>query len=354
MNSTPYYTLPKKVQELRNKWGRIVLSIGQDLRDMGIHPPARIVVGFSGGADSTALAVMLHCLGFELILAHLDHSLRAESVAEAEHARRVASSLGVPCHVQTLDIADLAKEAGHGVEQAGRNARYALFDKVRQRHNAPWLATGHHLDDLCEDVLLRLVRGTGWPALGGMTAVDSARCLVRPLLSLRHGQLMDFLQAHGISWMEDASNAEPHGRRNRMRHHVMPLLLAENPNLPQAVLELNHMACQDDEYWQNLLAPYLAHVQALELPRKGLVISRQQLDNLDKAVLSRLLVQLIRQCPKGQARASTVRRIVEVIQKKHLKHGHPNVHSFQLPGNNLLLLTKDELTVLFGQNTMHE
>lgn len=121
--------------------------------------------GLFGGADSTALAVILRCLGVSLVLAHLDHRLRPESGEEAESARRFAERLGVPCMVRRVDVEALARSEGIGLEDAGRRARYAFFDSALLSERAEWVVTGHHLDDLSEDVLMRLVRGSGWPDL---------------------------------------------------------------------------------------------------------------------------------------------------------------------------------------------
>lgn len=128
---------------------------------------------FRAAAGSTALAVILRCLGVSLVLAHLDHRLRPESGEEAESARRFAERLGVPCMVRRVDVEALARSEGIGLEDAGRRARYAFFDSALLSERAEWVVTGHHLDDLSEDVLMRLVRGSGWPGLGGMKAVGS-------------------------------------------------------------------------------------------------------------------------------------------------------------------------------------
>lgn len=143
--------------------------------------------GLFGGADSTALAVILRCLGVSLVLAHLDHRLRPESGEEAESARRFAERLGVPCMVRRMDVEALARSEGIGLEDAGRRARYAFFDSALLSERAEWVVTGHHLDDLSEDVLMRLVRGSGWPGLGGMKAVEPAGVSCALCLG-RHGR----------------------------------------------------------------------------------------------------------------------------------------------------------------------
>ncbi|MEG2005340.1 MAG: tRNA lysidine(34) synthetase TilS, partial [Bilophila sp.] len=183
--SVPSPALPRTLQELPSAGARLCLDVRRflltQLRQERGEAIGETIVGFSGGADSTALALVLRCLGVPVCLAHLDHGLRSESAAEARAATVFAARLGVACHVRRVEVAKLAQAGGMGLEEAGRQARYAFLEEVRQKRNAPWIATGHHLDDLSEDVLLRLTRGTGWPGLGGMEALDSGRHLVRPL-----------------------------------------------------------------------------------------------------------------------------------------------------------------------------
>ena len=186
---------PCRMQDLPPAGARLCMAVGRFLKEKCGVSPHHVIVAFSGGADSTALAVILRCLGVSLVLAHLDHRLRPESGEEAESARRFAERLGVPCMVRRVDVEALARSEGIGLEDAGRRARYAFFDSALLSERAEWVVTGHHLDDLSEDVLMRLVRGSGWPGLGGMKAVDPARRLLRPLLGTPRAELEAFLRS---------------------------------------------------------------------------------------------------------------------------------------------------------------
>lgn len=95
------------------------MAVGRFLKEKCGVSPHHVIVAFSGGADSTALAVILRCLGVSLVLAHLDHRLRPESGEEAESARRFAERLGVPCMVRRMDVEALARSEGIGLEDAG-------------------------------------------------------------------------------------------------------------------------------------------------------------------------------------------------------------------------------------------
>ena len=225
-------------------------------------PNLSLVVGVSGGADSLCLLLVLRWLaprlGLRLHAAVLDHGLRQESAGEARAVAALCRRLGVHCRVTRADVAALATREGCGLEDAGRRARYAFFESERQRTGADWICTAHQADDLCEDVLLRLVRGTGWPGLGGMAAVEGTRRILRPLLATERSDIDAFLADLGVRPVCDPSNADPAYRRNRLRHQVLPLLRAENPALGEAVRSLWELARCDADYW----TCQLVHAQA--------------------------------------------------------------------------------------------
>ncbi|THB69917.1 MAG: tRNA lysidine(34) synthetase TilS [Desulfovibrio sp.] len=257
----PSPALPLKLQDLPPRAAHLCLGVEAFFRELfssSEHPhlPQSAVLGFSGGADSTALAVMLCCLserlGLSLHVAHLDHGLRPESAREADQAKALCARLGLACVVERRDVAALAREHHLGIEEAGRRARYTFLETVRQETGADLCLTAHHLNDLAEDVLMRLVRGTGWPALGGMHALDLERCLLRPLLLTPREDIEQFLRDIGLDWTEDPSNLDMQFLRNRVRHTLLPLFVQENPNFLASISGLWRLAQLDSEYFLSL------------------------------------------------------------------------------------------------------
>lgn len=297
-------SLPHSLSELPSREAQFCLHVRRFLQSLLPDlQKASFIVAFSGGADSTTLALVLHCLGLPLTLAHLDHGLRPESGAEAADASRFAEALGVPFCLRKADVAASAAQSGMGLEEAGRQARYAFFEEVRREKGADWIAVGHHLDDLSEDVLMRLVRGAGWPGLGGMRAVDGKRRLIRPLLRFRKEELLRFVTATGVSWAEDASNREMDFRRNRIRNRVIPLLQEENPAFSRSVLTLWELAREDERFWESQLEPVLQQVCETE---EGMLLPRSAFVSLPRALRLRLFASLIRRMGTGQVRAETL------------------------------------------------
>lgn len=287
---------------------------------------ARIVVAFSGGADSTAL-LLLFCalrqkLGLALWAAHLDHALREESAAEAEAARTLCTKLGVPFFSRRVEVKALAQRWACGLEDAGRRARYAFLEECRAEVDAEWVLTAHHTGDLAEDMLMRLTRGAGWPGLGGMRAVvveaahgaGPARRILRPLLMQEKAALTSMLERLGVPWQEDASNQSRAWKRNRMRADVLPLLLAENPSFYESVRRLWRSAREDERWWAKLTDEVLAEFGRGD--EREIRIPSSALEELGRAGRLRAMGEAVRRMERGQCRADTLENMEAVWQSR--------------------------------------
>lgn len=268
--------LPQMLQELPPKAAHLCLAVERFIRkELNLTLEGQsVVVALSGGVDSTALLLILHYLapklGIRIEAAHLNHALRPEATTEASFARDLSGRLGIPFHTDTRPIAELASRSGKGIEETARTERYAFLQTVRTQCDAHWICTAHHADDLTEDVLMRLIRGTGWPALGGMAAVDTNRHLFRPLLVTKRNKLEWFLNALRLPHVHDASNDDLSYLRNRVRHTVVPLLKKENPAFTDAVANLWQLAQIDDAYWQTACGNALQQQNIMCSSRKSL------------------------------------------------------------------------------------
>jgi tRNA(Ile)-lysidine synthase len=227
------------------------------------------VVAVSGGADSTCLIDVLAAVVPDapnrLVVGHVDHQLRPDSAADAEHVRALAAGYGLRCHILTVDVPALARVEGRGIEEAARLGRYrALRDLSPEvSGGAPnTVFTGHTRDDSIETVLLHLLRGSGPAGLGGIAATEllspealgeafggigqlSLR-LARPLLGLGRADTVTYCLARGLSWCEDESNTDPQFLRNRVRSHLLPVLRTYNPAIDDALDRLAAIVRDED------------------------------------------------------------------------------------------------------------
>lgn len=190
---------------------------------------ARVLVALSGGADSTALLVALASIApereLELHAAHLNHRLRgADSDADAAFVAALCKRLRVPLVTARWGTRARMRHRGISGENGLRTLRREFLDGAATRVDAGCIATAHTADDQLETLLLRLMRGTGLRGLGGMR--PRAGHWIKPLLELTRAELEADLRGARQPWREDASNADPAFARNRVRHGVVPALLA--------------------------------------------------------------------------------------------------------------------------------
>ena len=198
------------------------------LREQDMTQPGdRVICAVSGGADSMALLWCMYLLkeklGITLEAAHFNHNLRgAESDRDEAFVVSFCKDHGIACHVGSGAVTAGEK----GLEAAARNARYAFLQSLPGK-----IATAHTADDNAETLIMHLLRGTGLKGLGGIAPVREN--LIRPMLTVTRQDVLEFLREEKIPWRNDSSNETDAFLRNRIRHHVMPLLKAENPSLAE-------------------------------------------------------------------------------------------------------------------------
>lgn len=189
-------------------------------------------------------------LGIQLAAAHFNHGLRgAESDGDEAFVRDFCNGYGIPLYCGSGVV-----QAGEkGLEAAAREARYAFFQTLPGK-----IATAHTADDNAETVLMHMVRGTGLKGLGAIAPVNGN--LIRPMLNVTREEVLAFLQEYHIRYVTDSSNETDAFLRNRIRHHVMPLLKQENPRLAE---NLSAMALRLRQDEQALRQPAETNVEAL-------------------------------------------------------------------------------------------
>ena len=183
-----------------------------------------MAVAVSGGVDSVVLLRRLHQLEVEVIALHVDHGLRKDSGADATFVAELADEIGVPFVCLQVTVAE-----GNRQHEA-RTARYAALAQAAQRHGCAAVATGHTATDQAETVLMHLIRGAGLRGLAGMDVrrpLSRRVDLVRPLLWATREEVEAEARRQGWTWHEEPTNATDAYQRNRIRHHILPLLRDE-------------------------------------------------------------------------------------------------------------------------------
>ncbi len=224
-----------------------------------------VVCAVSGGADSVALLFALYLLREKLNItleaAHFNHHLRGEeSDRDEAFVADLCDRYDIPLHRGGGEIVSGKK----GLEAAARDARYAFLRSLPGK-----IATAHTADDNAETVLMHLVRGTGLKGLGGITPIHGK--VIRPMLKVTRQDVESFLEEWCLSHIEDSSNETDAFLRNRIRHHVMPLLAAENPKIAENLSQMALRLRLDEEFLsQQINSTTLPSVESLKSMPKAL------------------------------------------------------------------------------------
>ena len=224
----------------------------------------KLIVGFSGGLDST---VLLHVLAShsllqdKLVAVHINHGISANSQSWQDHCEQICLQSGIHFIARSVEFARSAN-----IEEEARIARYGVFSSLLNADDCLILA--HHRDDQAETLLLQLFRGTGVDGLAAMLELNSfsSAILARPFLSVFRKQLEHYADEHELKWIEDESNQDIKYSRNFLRHEIMPLLMEKWPGVvgnitrtaahcQQAKVNLDELAIQDSP---ELVAPKIS------------------------------------------------------------------------------------------------
>ncbi len=312
-------------------------------------PPFSIIIALSGGADSLVLLHILSQLfrSEDLIIVHVNHQLRPSANDDAKFIQETAVSYQIPCHIKTVDIAQLAAEQNLTIEEAGRMARYQFFAEVAEKTGAKLVATGHHADDQAETVLMHLLRGSGLSGLRGIQPISDfpvssldGLLLIRPFLTTTRAEIEAYCQQHNLTPIHDETNKDTKYFRNRIRHELLPLLAQYNPKITTRLNDLATTVSADyalldelmHESWTAVLHQQTA--EYIQLKREEWL----QLPLSLKRSILRFAVQQLRplQIEIGFATIEAARELVD--------RGESGLQS-SLPGDLTLVVGYDWLTI---------
>jgi len=308
-----------------------------------------ILIGVSGGPDSVALVHILLAFApaysLRIIIAHLNHCLRqTESDRDQEFVAALAKRLELPIHVEREDVRRYQKHCHLSLEEAAREVRYRFYHAIAARYGYDKIALGHHSDDNAELILMGLLRGSGPVGISGMRPVRDDK-IIRPLINLRRSQIMNYLAAKKLDYIEDSSNRDSQFLRNRMRNRLIPALKDEfNPNVIVTLNRLADILHAEQQMIENFIRPIFENAIVFDRPgRLGLGIA--ELNQQPLAVKRRLIRKAILRV-KGNLRRIAFVHIEAVLR---LAQKGSRARLLDLPDririrrdNDILLVSKEE------------
>ncbi|MBR2673925.1 MAG: tRNA lysidine(34) synthetase TilS [Mogibacterium sp.] len=273
-----------------------------------LEPGAVIILGLSGGPDSLCLLHALNeisdAFNYEIVPVHVNHHLRPEADAEAEHVEYICDRMNLECRMYDSDCAALAEELGISTEEAGRNIRYQIFDEVADElmdegraQDKIVIALAHNADDQCETVLFRLLRGTGTHGLSGIPAIRlsaSGIAIVRPILSVERKDIEQYIKDNKLRPNIDKSNKDNSYTRNRIRNELIPYLEKNyNPNIRAALRRYAFLSDMDDSLLRRMAFSDYADSLATDEESKTIYLNLPEIRDNHPAINSRVVTYIL-------------------------------------------------------------
>ncbi len=283
-----------------------------------LHKGDRVLLSLSGGPDSLVLFHILQRLQEELDLTlevfHLDHSLRPESVFEAEEVSELVKSWGFRCHCRKEDVAELHRQRGGSLQEVARQVRMEWLAKIARQRNMQRIAIGHHADDQVETFLLNLLRGSGMVGLGGIP-YRGPGSFIRPLLGIWREEIEEYCRAQNLSPLYDPTNLEPKYRRNEIRLELIPFMEKYNPRLKEGIWRTAKLLQEEDLFLQKLSRNNMMQI-VREKEKDFIDLDLAALKEMPRVIGRRVLMMVCKElAPNTSFYNHHLQRAFELVQK---------------------------------------
>ena len=242
----------------------------------------KVIIGFSGGADSSALLHYFLSKSKEVVCVHVNHMIRGEEATRDElFCSDVCKKYGVELVIKHIDIPKIAEEKKIGLEECARQERYKVLREEKEKRHFDAILTAHNANDNLESILFNLSRGTTISGLCGIKPVNDD--ILRPLIFVSREEILEYLDENGIDHIEDSTNKDTDYTRNYIRHEIIPKLKEINPKIVDAAKRMSSSLRYDDEYLNLEAREFISSSIDDGKIKVGL------LDNLDRALVNRIL-----------------------------------------------------------------
>jgi len=311
MMLTPYTNLPAEdaITRVYETITRYRLFVSGD----------RVIIGASGGPDSTCLIAILCALskplGIMLHLAHFNYATRGdESELDEQFVCRIAEEFSLGISIERAEPTTLATVGTGSFQSRARMARYRFFDRVASEQSASKIATGHTTNDQAETILMWIVRGTGLSGLGGIP-IQRSHHIVRPLIELTRTDVLNYLGKQNIAFRTDSTNDTRSYLRNRVRLDLLPLLRRFNPKIERSIAHLASIVTEDEKVLGDITATVFKELLVHKkngVNNENCHINRQKFLQLPLALQRRCIRKAAMQV-KGHVRGMTFLHIEQII-----------------------------------------
>ena len=295
----------------------------------------KMVIACSCGVDSSVLLdVALNLFEKEnIIVAHVNHNKRKESVLEQEYIESFCKNKGIKLYVLTLE-----KEYVGNFQEWAREKRYEFFKKVAKETGAKYILLAHHANDLLETILMRLTKQSSLKGYAGIEkcTLNDDVYIYRPFLYTPKDKLIEYAKQNNITYFEDSSNSLDDYTRNRIRHHVIPLLLEENPNLFEAVKKYSETLLSANKLLEKVKLEFIEN--KVTVNNNSVSFKTDDLLSLDEDIRIHVLFRVLRKYSLSRVCLDDIYK--QIISKKQ---------NIVTRINNELSMIKEYKTIFFTE-----
>lgn len=299
----------------------------------------KILVGFSGGPDSTFLLYFLkENFNNKIVASHINHKLRGRDSEEDEKfVRNFCQKLKIPIYVFREDVKKISLERKISLEEAGREVRFNYFNKILLREKLTKIALGHNLDDNVETILINIIKGSGVKGIVGIS--EKRDSVIHPLINIERKEIIEYLNNKKIGYRIDVTNLESDFLRNKIRNHLIPLIEKEyNKNFKNSLLNLSNILKSENEFMEKLIKKLKDKIISIE--NGYIYIDLKFFKNLHISIKRRI----IRECLNYfnlDLREYSLKNIDDTISLMNKKSGK----EIELPLNLVALKDRDRIVI---------
>lgn len=249
----------------------------------------KILVGVSGGPDSIALVTILHKLGYNLCVAHINHGLRENAILDEEYVLEYCKKINIPCFIKKANLNENSENMS--IEEAGRKIRYDFFNEILMQENCTKIATAHNSNDNAETIIMNMIRGSG---LSGLKGIEPKRNnIIRPLIKISRKEIIKYCEENQITPRHDESNDETIFTRNKVRLELIPYIEKNiNSNVINNINRMSEIISDEEKFISNQTEKAYKEIILKETNEK-LVCNLKIFNKLDIVLKRRIILKLI-------------------------------------------------------------
>lgn len=292
-----------------------------------------VVIGVSAGPDSMCLLDLLQKKTTKIVVCHINHNVRKESIEEEEYITKYCQDKNIILEKTTIN-----NYQENNFENEARKKRYMFYEEILKKYNSKTLLLAHHGDDLIETILMKISRGSNLEGYAGIKEISNVKNyqIIRPLLKYTKEDIINYNKSNNIKYYNDSSNQSTNYTRNRYRLNILPLLKKEDKNIHKKYLKYSKTLIEYDDYIKREVKRNINNVY------KDNIINIDNLNKLDNFLIKNILYNIMNNIYQNKNNIITDRHIQNIISL--LNNTKPNI-KIDLPNNKEIVKEYNKLII---------